>query len=202
MISTIQFQSQHFNEKVINNILNKPFNLLTQDDLLDLNRELEKTLVYQYSDPETQKIQRLLSYNLNTQAFKPLDQRTFIEFVIDYMVDWINENIDTNTPFESNYIFDAAMADGTLTYNKIKSVNYIHSFWDEFIEDDIDTIISQPSDIFTRAESFLVYQSLYMCERLISVICDDNGIEDEDKKDFFLNYVKNHDIYEISDLIY
>ena len=42
MISTIQFQSQHFNEKVINNILNKPFNLLTQDDLLDLNRELEK----------------------------------------------------------------------------------------------------------------------------------------------------------------
>lgn len=202
MISTIQFQSQHFNEKVITNILNKPFNLLTQDDLLDLNRELEKTLVYQYSDPEAQKIQRLLSYNLNTQAFKPLDQRTFIEFVIDYMVDWINENIDTDTPFEANYIFDAAMADGTLTYNKIKSVNYIHSFWDEFIEDDIDTIISQPSDIFTRAESFLVYQSLYMCERLISVICDDNGIEDEDKKDFFLNYVKNHDIYEISDLIY
>ena len=108
------------------------------------------------------------------------------------------KNIDTDTPFESNYIFDTAMADGTLTYNKIKSVNYIHSFWDEFIEDDIDTIISQPSDIFTRAESFLVYQSLYMCEHLISAICDDNGIEDEDKKDFFLNYVKNHDIYEIS----
>ena len=41
-----------------------------------------------------------------------------------------------------------------------------------------------------------------MCERLISAICDDNDIEDEDKKDFFLNYVKNHDIYEISDLIY
>lgn len=202
MTSTIQFQSQHLNEKVINNILNKPFNLLTQDDLLDLNRELEKTLMYQDSDPETQTVQRLLSYNLNTQAFKPLDQRTFIEFVIDYMVDWINENIDTNTPFESNYIFDAAMANDTLTYNKIKSVNYIHSFWDEFIENDIDTIISQPSDIFTRAESFLVYQSLYMCERLISVICDDNGIEDKDKKNFFLNYVKNHDIYEISDLIY
>ena len=202
MTSTIQFKSEHFNEKVINNILNKPFNLLTQDDLLDLNRELEKTLVYQDSDPETQNVQRLLSYNLNTQAFKPLDQRTFIEFVIDYMVDWINENIDANTPLEANYIFDTAMADGTLTYNKIKSVNYIHSFWDEFIEDDIDTIISQPSDIFTRAESFLVYQSLYMCERLISVICDDNGIEDEDKKHFFLNYIENHDIYEISDLIY
>lgn len=202
MTSTIQFQSQHLNQKVVDNVLNKPFNSLTQDDLLDLNRELEKTLMYQDSDPETQTVQRLLSYNLNTHAFKPLDQRTFIEFVIDYMVDWINENIDTDTPFESNYIFDTAMADGTLTYNKIKSVNYIHSFWDEFIEDDIDTIISQPSDIFTRAESFLVYQSLYMCEHLISAICDDNGIEDEDKKDFFLNYVKNHDIYEISDLIY
>lgn len=39
-------------------------------------------------------------------------------------------------------------------------------------------------------------------ERLISAICDDNGIEDKDKKDFFLNYVENHDIFEISDLIY
>lgn len=202
MTSTIQFQSQHFNEKVVNNVLNKPFSALTQDDLLDLNRELQKTLEYQASDPETQKIQRLLSYNLNTQAFKPLDQRSFIEFVIDYMVDWINENIDTNTPLEANYIFDAAMADGTMTYNKIKSINYVHAFWDDFLEEDIDSFIDQPSDIFTRTESFLVYQSLYMCERLISVICDDNGIEDEDKKNFFLNYVENHDIFEISDLIY
>ena len=125
MTSTIQFLSQHLNEKVVNNVLNKPFSALTQDDLLDLNRELQKTLDYHASDPETQKIQGLLSYNLNTQAFKPLDQRSFIEFVIDYMVDWINENIDTNTPLEANYIFDAAMADGTMTYNKIKSINYI-----------------------------------------------------------------------------
>lgn len=202
MTSTIQFQSQYFNEKVVNNVLNKPFSALTQDELLDLNRELEKTLVYQDADPETQKVQRLLSYNLNTQAFKPLDQRSFIEFVIDYMVDWINENIDTNTPLEANYIFDAAMADGTMTYNKIKSINYVHAFWDDFLEEDIDSFIDQPSDIFTRTESFLVYQSLYMCERLISVICDDNDIKDEDKKDFFLNYVENHDIFEISDLIY
>lgn len=202
MTSTIQFQSQHLNEKVVNNVLNKPFSSLTQDDLLDINRELQKTLEYQASDPETQKIQRLLSYNLNTQAFKPLDQRSFVEFVIDYMVDWTNENIDTNTPLEANYIFDAAMADGTMTYNKIKSINYIHAFWDNFLEEDIDSFISQPSDIFTRAESFLVYQSLYMCKRLISAICDDNGIEDEDKKDFFLNYIENHDIFEISDLIY
>lgn len=202
MTSTIQFQSQHFNEKVVNNVLNKPFSALTQDDLLDLNRELQKTLEYQASDPETQKIQRLLSYNLNTQAFKPIDQRSFIKFVIDYMVDWINENIDTNTPLEANYIFDAAMADGTMTYNKIKSINYVHAFWDDFLEEDIDSFIDQPSDIFTRTESFLVYQSLYMCERLISVICDDNDIKDEDKKDFFLNYVENHDIFEISDLIY
>lgn len=202
MTSTIQFQSQHFNEKVVNNVLNKPFSALTQDDLLDLNRELQKTLEYQASDPETQKIQRLLSYNLNTQAFKPLDQRSFIEFVIDYMVDWINENIDTNTPLDANYIFDAAMADGTMTYNKIKSINYVHAFWDDFLEEDIDSFIDQPSDIFTRTESFLVYQSLYMCEHLISVICNDNDIKDEDKKDFFLNYVENHDIFEISDLIY
>lgn len=202
MTSTIQFQSQYLNEKVVNNILNKHFDTLTQDELLDLNRELEKTLVYQNSDPETQKIQRLLSYNLNTQAFKPLDQRSFIEFVIDYMVDWINENIDTNTPLEADYIFDTAMADGTMTYNKIKSINYVHAFWDDFLEEDIDSFISQPSDIFTRTESFLVYQSFYMCERLISAICDDNNIEDKDKKDFFLNYVENHDIFEISDLIY
>lgn len=202
MTSTIQFQSQHLNEKVVNNVLNKPFSALTQDELLDLNRELQKTLEYQASDPETQKIQRLLSYNLNTQAFKPLDQRSFVEFVIDYMVDWINENIDTNTPLEANYIFDAAMADGTMTYNKIKSINYIHSFWDDFLEEDIDIFIDQPSDIFTRTESFLVYQSFYMSEHLISAICDDNDIQDEDKKDFFLNYVENHDIFEISDLIY
>ena len=202
MTSTIQFQSQYFNEKVVNNVLNKPFSALSQDDLLDLNRELQKTLEYQASDPETQKVQRLLSYNLNTQAFKPLDQRSFIEFVIDYMVDWTNENIDTNTPLEANYIFDTAMADGTMTYNKIKSINYIHAFWDDFLEEDIDSFIDQPSDIFTRTESFLVYQSLYMCEHLISAICDKNDIEDKDKKDFFLNYVENHDIFEISDLIY
>lgn len=201
MTSTIQFQSQHLNEKVVNNILNKHFDTLTQDELLDLNRELEKTLVYQNSDPETQKIQRLLSYNLNTQAFKPLDQRSFIEFVIDYMVDWINENIDTITPLQAHYIFDAAMADGTMTYNKIKSINYIHAFWDDFLEDDINCM-DQSSDIFTYPESFLVYQSLYMCERLIYAICDDNNIQNEDKKNFFLNYVKNHDIFEISDLIY
>lgn len=201
MTSTIQFQSQYLNEKVINNILNKHFDTLTQDELLDLNRELEKTLVYQNSDPETQKIQRLLSYNLNTQAFKPLDQRSFIEFVIDYMVDWINENIDTNIPLEADYIFDAAMADGTMTYNKIKSINYIHAFWDDFLEEDIN-YMNEASDVFAYPESFLVYQSLYMCDRLISAICDDNDIEDEDKKDFFLNYVENHDIFEISDLIY
>lgn len=201
MTSTIQFQSQYLNEKVVNNILNKHFDTLTQDELLDLNRELEKTLVYQNSDPETQKIQRLLSYNLNTQAFKPLDQRSFIEFVIDYMVDWINENIDTNTPLEADYIFDAAMADGTMTYNKIKSINYIHAFWDDFLEEDIN-YMNEASDVFAYPESFLVYQSLYMCDRLISAICDDNNIEDKNKKDFFLNYVKNHDVFEISDLIY
>ena len=201
MTSTIQFQSQHLNQKVVDNVLNKPFNSLTQDDLLDLNRELEKTLMYQDSDPETQTVQRLLSYNLNTQAFKPLDQRSFVEFVIDYMVDWINENIDTNTPLEADYIFDAAMADGTMTYNKIKSINYIHAFWDDFLEEDINCM-DQSSDVFAYPESFLVYQSFYMCERLISAICDDNNIEDEDKKDFFLNYVENHDIFEISDLIY
>lgn len=201
MTSTIQFQSQYFNEKVVNNVLNKPFSALTQDELLDLNRELEKTLVYQNSDPETQKIQRLLSYNLNTQAFKPLDQRSFIEFVIDYMVDWINENIDTITPLQADYIFDAAMADDTMTYNKIKSINYIHAFWDDFLEDDINRM-DQSSDIFTYPERFLVYQSFYMCERLIYAICDDNNIQNEDKKDFFLNYVENHDIFEISDLIY
>lgn len=44
MTSTIQFQSQHLNEKVVNNVLNKPFSALTQDDLLDLNRELEKNI--------------------------------------------------------------------------------------------------------------------------------------------------------------
>lgn len=201
MTSTIQFQSQHLNEKVVNNVLNKPFSSLTQDDLLDLNRELEKTLVYQVSNPETQKIQSLLSYNLNTQAFKPLDQRSFVEYVIDYMVDWTNENIDTNAPLEADYIFDAAMADGTMTYNKIKSINYIHAFWDDFLEEDIN-YMDQASDIFKYPESFLVYQSFYMCERLISAICDDNDIEDKNKKNFFLNYIENHDIFEISDLIY
>lgn len=186
MTSTIQFQSQHLNEKVVNNVLNKPFSSLTQDDLLDLNREIEKTLVYHDSDPETQKVQRLLSYNLNIQAFKPLDQRSFIEFVIDYMVDWTNENIDTITPLQADYIFDAAMADGTMTYNKIKSINYIHAFWDDFLEDDINCM-DQASDIFTYPESFLVYQSLYMCERLIYAICDGNNIQNEDKKNFYLD---------------
>lgn len=198
---TIQFNKIEGKRKeTIKKILKKPYDQLTQTDLLDIRTILDthRDLTWQ-EDEQYQIINNLLNKVLDSQLYRPMDQSTFIEFVIEIIYDWVDQNLEYDGPtFETIQVFDAYFADGTMTYNTQETLNYIRTFWDEFHEDDLDYI--EAKTVFERPENFFVGQSYQMAIRILGTIFD--GQESYNKQEF-LDYVDNEfNIYEFSKLIY
>lgn len=100
---------------------------LTQHDQYAIRDLLEKTLdrnAIDYKNPTENALIRLLSTTINQQ--RPDDKRSFPEFVIDYIYDDIedDDNINTET---IEYYFNNALANGTMTMNTQKTINYLAS---------------------------------------------------------------------------
>lgn len=198
---TIKFNEIEGKQKeTIKKILKKPYDQLTQTDLLDIRTILDTHRDLKWQDDEQyQMINNLLNKVLDSQLYRPMDQRSFVEFVIDIIYDWVNENLEYDRPtFETIQVFDAYFADGTMTYNTQETLNYIRTFWNDFHEDDLEYIKAE--SVFDRPENFLVGQSYKMAIRILETIFEGQEVYNKQK---FLDYVDNEfNIYEFEKLIY
>ena len=140
---TIKFNEIEGKRKeTIKKILEKPYDQLTQTDLLDIRTILDthRDLTWQ-EDEQYQMINNLLNKVLDSQLYRPMEQRMFIEYVIEIIYDWVNQNLEYDGPtFEPIHVFEAYFADGTMTYNTQETLNYIRTFWNDFHEDDLEYI--------------------------------------------------------------
>ena len=198
---TIKFNEIEGKRKeTIKKILEKPYDQLTQTDLLDIRTILDthRDLTWQ-EDEQYQMINNLLNKVLDSQLYRPMEQRMFIEYVIEIIYDWVNQNLEYDGPtFEPIHVFEAYFADGTMTYNTQETLNYIRTFWNDFHEDDLEYI--EAKSIFERPENFFVGQSYQMAIRILETIFD--GQESYNKQEF-LDYVDNKfDVFEFEKLIY
>lgn len=151
-----------------NNILT---NNLTQDDQYAIRNLLENTLdrnAVNYQNSTENALIRLLSTTINQQ--RPDDKRSFPEFVIDYIYDDIedNDNINTET---IEYYFNNALANGTMTMNTQKTINYLSSFWED-IEIDDKLYQNYFVNAFKEPEAFLVQVSIEMAKQIVDAFQD------------------------------
>lgn len=198
---TIKFNEIEGKRKeTIKKILKKPYDQLTQTDLLDIRTILDthRDLTWQ-EDEQYQIINKLLNITLDSQLYRPMDQRSFVEYVIDIIYDWVYENLEYDQPtFNTIDVFDAYFADGTMTYNTQQTLNYIRAFWDDFHPNDLEDIKAE--FVFERPEAFLVRQSYNMGERILETIF---GYQETYNKKDFLDYIDNtFDAYDLVNQIY
>ena len=183
-----------------NKIIKKPYDKITQDDLLNARTILDNHRDLKWQDDEQyQIINKLLNITLDSQLYRPMDQRSFVEYVIDIIYDWVYENLEYDQPtFNTIDVFDAYFADGTITYNTQQTLNYIRAFWDDFHPNDLEDIKAE--FVFEKPEAFLVRQSYNMGERILETIF---GYQETYNKKDFLDYIDNtFDAYDLVNQIY
>lgn len=198
---TIQFNEIENNkQKTVKELIEKPYAQVTQKDLLDVRNLINYHRVCHY-DPSDQKqmMERLLNMQLDSRLYKSIDQRSFIQYVTDIIYDWVYENLDYGVSTFNPYdVFDSYYADGTMTYNTQETLNYIHSFWDEFHEDDLED--TDAKFVFERPEAFFVQQCYYISVRILEAIFEP---QEAYNKQAFLDYVDNDFIpSKMAELIY
>lgn len=198
---TIQFNEiEDTQQKIIKELVEKPYNKLSQQDLLDALYIINRYRDCHY-DPNEQKqmIERLLNMTLDSRLYRPMDQRSFIEYVTEIIYDWVYDNLNyDNKFFNPEDVFASYYADGTITYNTQETLNYIRSFWGEFHEDDLE--YTDAKFVFDRSETFFVQQCHYMSIRILEAIFEQ---QDEYNKQEFLDYVDNEfDPVKLNEFIY
>jgi hypothetical protein len=144
---------------------------LTQDDQYAIQKLLENTLdrnAVNYQNSTENALIRLLSTTISQQ--RPDDKRSFTEFVIDYIYDDIedDDNINTET---IEYYFNNALANGTMTMNTQKTINYLSSFWED-IEIDDELYQNYFVNAFKEPEAFLVQVSIEMAKQIVDAFQD------------------------------
>ena len=144
---------------------------LTQDDQYAIRNLLENTLdrnAVNYQNSTENALIDLLSTVIDQQ--RPDDKRSFPEFVIDYIYDDIedDDNINTET---IEYYFNNALANGTMTMNTQKTINYLSSFWED-IEIDDELYQNYFVNAFKEPEAFLVQVSIEMAKQIVDAFQD------------------------------
>lgn len=168
---TVTFDIPEKTENLFQEYGNVPTYQLTQHDQYAIRDLLEKTLdrnTINYKNPTENALIGLLSTVIDQQ--RPDDKRSFPEFVIDYIYDDIedDDNINTET---IEYYFNNALANGTMTMNTQKSINYLASFWQ-----DIEIYDELYQNVFVNAfkepEVFLIQVSTEMAKQIVDAFQD------------------------------
>ena len=169
---TTKIEFNNVKEELLEQILNKPWNQLSQDDLLTISRQLENAFVYKTRNLNKQELLINQAVNLitSTEYYKPYEQRSLVEFTVDHILEWLDENENSNLELSTDNVLDTYLTNGTLTFNRQKSINYIHAFWDNFIESDILEI--EREAVFENPERFLLSQVYYMASRILGELSE------------------------------
>lgn len=161
----------------VKKILAKSYQELTQEDLIDTRIFLENALTYEIqgeNKEEYDQVYKALTILLSSNLFRPVDARSLPEFALSILLDFLEED-ETEDDFVitsevAEKAFEGYFADGTMTYNTQKSINFIRAFWDDFLEDDLEDY--KPEEIFDKPEVFLVNQTFFMSQRVIDVFLE------------------------------
>lgn len=123
----------------VKKILAKSYQELTQEDLIDTRIFLENALTYETqgeNKEEYDQVYKALSILLSSDLFRPMDARSLPEFALSILLDFLEEDETENDFVITTEIADKAFkgyfADGTMTYNTQKTLNYIRAFWSDF----------------------------------------------------------------------
>lgn len=171
----------------VKKILAKSYQELTQEDLIDTRIFLENALTYETqgeNKEEYDQVYKALSILLSSDLFRPMDARSLPEFALSILLDFLEAD-ETEDDFVitsevAEKAFDGYFADGTITYNTQKTLNYIRAFWSDFLEEDLEDYKAEK--IFDKPEEFLINQTFLMSQRVIDVFVDFVGNENTYKK--------------------
>lgn len=161
----------------VKKILAKSYQELTQEDLIDTRIFLENALTYETqgeNKEEYDQVYKALSILLSSDLFRPMDARSLPEFALSILLDFLEED-ETEDDFVitteiADKAFKGYFADGTMTYNTQKTLNYIRAFWSDFLEDDLENYKAE--EIFDKPEVFLLNQTFFMSQRVIDVFLE------------------------------
>ena len=179
---TTKIEFNNVNEKLLEQILDKPWNQLSQDDLLTISRQLENAFVYKTRNLNKQELLINQAVNLitSTEYYKPYEQRSLPEFTVDHILEWLDENENSELKLSTYNVLNVYLTNGTLTFNRQKSINYIHAFWDDFIKSDI--LEMEHEFVFKNPEIFLLSQVYYMTSRILGKLSERNLSKTECKE--------------------
>ena len=195
MTTNIEFSN--VNETLLDKILDKPKNQLTQEDLLIIRNQLFNAFNHKTGNLTKQEllVNHAMYVLTEPRYFKPYDQRSLIEFTLGYILDWLEENEGSNLALSPANIFEIYLKNKTLTFNRSETLNYIHAFWDDFIDSDfLDVPIE---NLFEQPEEFLLSQVCYISRRLLAPLCERNLTKKEYKK-----ILSQMSLYELEEIVY
>lgn len=180
---TVTFDIPEKTKSLFQEYGNVPTHQLTQHDQYAIRNLLEETLdrnAVNYQNPTENALIGLLSTVIDQQ--RPDDKRSFPEFVIDYIYDDIEDDDNINTETIESY-FEAACANGTMTMETQKTINYLASFWQD-IEIDDESYQNYFTNAFKNPDIFLVQASIEMARQIVDAFCDLTGKDSFIGKEF------------------
>ena len=174
--------------------------VLTQHNLIATINIMKNALSFdmeQVDDKAYEALYTAVQRLTEITIYKPIDQRSFPEFVRDEILFRLEDtSLEKIGEHSLLVLFDSALADGSLTTNTEESLNYIRSFWGDFIEDDMEDY--DAARVFDKPEEFLLQQTLRMASRIIKAILDRGG-------EVLINIMKNalsFDMEQVDDKAY
>ena len=194
---TTKIEFSNVNETLLDEILDKPKNELSQEDLLTIRNQLANAFIHKTRNLTEQEL--LVNHPMyvltEPRYFKPYDQRSLVEFTLSYILNWLDENEDSNLTMSPDNIFSVYLKNKTLTFNRSETLNYIHSFWDDFIDSDVLDVPVE--NLFDQPEEFLLSQVCYVSKRILVPLWERNLSKTECKK-----ILSEMSLYELEEIIY
>ena len=193
MTTNIEFNN--VNERLLDKILDKPKNQLSQEDLLIIRDELFNTFNHKTGNLTKQEllINHAMYVLTEPRYFKPYDQRSLVEFTLSYILNWLDEN--SNLAMSPDNIFETYLKNKTLTSNRSETLNYIHAFWNDFID---SVVLDIPvENLFEQPEEFLLSQVCYVSRKLLVPLWERNLSKKECKK-----ILSEMSLYELEKIVY
>lgn len=195
MTTNIEFSN--VNEIVLDKILDKPKTKLSQEDLLIIRNQLFNTFNHKTGNLTKQEllVNHAMYVLTEPRYFKPYDQRSLAEFTLSYILNWLNENENTNLALSPDNIFNVYLKNKTLTFNRSETLNYIRAFWDDFIDSDVLDVPVE--NLFDQPEEFLLSQVCYVSRRILVPLWERNLSKTECKK-----ILSEMSLYELEEIVY
>ena len=194
---TTKIEFNNINETLLDRILDKPKNKLSQEDLLIIRNQLLNAFNHKTRNLTKQEllVNHAMYILTEPRYFKPYEQRSLVEFTLSYILDWLDKNENTDLELSTENVFDIYLKNKTLTFNKTETLNYIHAFWDEFIDSDfLDVPVEH---LFAIPEEFLLSQVCCVSRSILGQLCERNLSKKEYKK-----ILSEMSLYELEEIVY